>query len=217
MDCIIYFVTNKRAICYGGFLTKLYKKGAIAITSFFVENETINKKDRSIYEYGFEILFSGVIHFSFFLTIALLSQTFFPSLSFAISFFILRSIAGGYHSPTHLKCTILSTIVHLLFVMLYHLIPFQLKIILTSLVFFVSSIIIFMCAPIDHPNKRFIKSEKKRFRKMSCIYAVIILIVSILNLFQTNKMLILHMFGYMFGTFIAAISLSYEKNFKERK
>lgn len=77
---------------------------------------------------------------------------------------------------------------------------------------------ILIFAPVDHPNKPFIKNERKRFRALSCIYAVILVLISALSL-VVPEYYDCYKFSLSIGTFSAAFALMSAKikNIKEQK
>ena len=82
----------------------------------------------------------------------------------------------------------------------------------------ISSVIVLFFAPIDHPNKPFIKTEKKRFRILSCIYAFVIILVAVSTIIFYSANYANYLFGYSFGTLVATISLVAAKiNYKKGK
>jgi hypothetical protein len=75
-----------------------------------------------------------------------------------------------------------------------------------------------MLAPVDHKNKPFINNEYKRFKLLSRLYCVVLLIIFIfecLNVIPQNKIIL----AFSFGTFSATCSLVSGKIIrkKERK
>lgn len=186
---------------------KLYKTFSINITSFFIKNGIISKKNKDIYEYGFEVLISTFTYTIVFVLTSFLTKTLLSSLLFWLGFSIVRSIAGGYHANTHLRCHLLTMSNHVMFICFLYCIPNHLKSYISTIILLLSSIIILVFAPIAHPNKPFVKTERIRFRILSYAYAFIVIIIALLICLFYREILTDYLFGFSFGTLVAAISL----------
>lgn len=184
----------------------MYKKLAAILTDKFIKTDVIEEQQREVYLYGFEMLISNIVYVFVFLILAILTQTILCSLLFGISFFITRSIAGGYHAATYSMCHLLSLLNQVLFILLVTLLSQELHPVASVVSILMSSGILLIFAPIDHPNKPFIKTERKRFRRMCCVYAYVIpVIVTALVLFATQ--LSTYILSFSLGIFSAAFAL----------
>lgn len=96
---------------------------------------------------------------------------------------------------------------HVLFILIYKFYPSDLSIYTASILILLSSLIIFALSPVDHPNKPFIKTERKRFRVLSCIFSGILIALAISNLIINKRTLGTYSLCFAFGVFSAAISL----------
>ncbi len=188
-------------------MNNLYKALSKSTTKYFISKKILPVEEKEVYEYGFEILFSSLIYTVFLITTALLTDTLLPSFVFFLGFIIFRSIAGGFHANTYITCHLLFFFNHLIFIIIYKTLPCTITINLSVLLLILSSLSLLLFAPIDHPNKRFIKNEKEKFRRLSCIYAVILLAFSILILFIPNNFLNMTSLCIAVGTSSAAIAL----------
>lgn len=184
----------------------MYKKLAVSLTDKFIKTGIIESSQRDVYQYGFEILLSHIAYIIVFFTLAILTQTFVCSLLFGIAFFVTRSIAGGYHATTYSVCHLLSLLNQVLFVFLIAFLPREYHPVASVVAILMSSGLLLILAPIDHPNKPFIKTERKRFRRMCCVYAYVIpVIVTALALFATQ--LSTYILSFSLGIFSAAFAL----------
>ena len=184
----------------------MYKKLAAILTDKFIKTDVIEEQQREVYLYGFEMLISNIVYVFVFLILAILTQTILCSLLFGISFFITRSIAGGYHAATYSMCHLLSLLNQVLFILLVTLLSQELHPVASVVSILMSSGILLIFSPIDHPNKPFIKTERKRFRRMCCVYAYVIpVIVTALVLFATQ--LSTYILSFSLGIFSAAFAL----------
>lgn len=194
----------------------LYKKIAQNITNKFVNIGSIPTEKANIYTYGFEVLISTIVYAFTFIVIGAIAKTMLESLLFFIGFFIVRSIAGGYHANTYIACHILSLCIHLVFISVLKLLSnnaYDYIIVMFALFSFITLIVF---APIDHKNKHFTPQEYKYFRIYSLLYSFIIL--SCTTIFLSFRFInSILFFSYMFGTFIAAFSVISAKIKKEIK
>lgn len=184
----------------------LYKKISVLITQKITEAGLIEESKRDIYTYGFEVLISTLCYLLIFLLVAFATNTVLCSFVFAVGFFIVRSIAGGYHADTYTKCHLLSLANQILFVILMNAIPNELYNIGALVLLLISAIMILILAPIAHPNKPFIKTERARFRLYSCLHSTILIVIAVLCYFlvlQPSSVLL----SFAVGNFCAAFAL----------
>ena len=184
----------------------MYKKLAVILTDKFIKSDIIEGSQRDVYQYGFEILLSHISYIIVFFTLAVLTQTFVCSLLFGVAFFVTRSIAGGYHAATYSVCHLLSLLNQVLFIFVIVFLPQEYHPVASVVAILMSSGLLLIFAPIDHPNKPFIKTERKRFRKMCCVYAYVIpVVVAALVLFATQ--ISTYVLSFSLGIFSAAFAL----------
>ncbi len=149
------------------------------ITHFLCRKKIIAQNELEIYQYGFEIIISTIISLVICLTIGIILDISFYSFLFLIIFVPIRSITGGYHADSYLKCNIIFTIVTLFvlgfskFLWINRGLTFS-----TNLVtLFVSFIIILIYAPVENKNKPLNKTLKKRNRILSVLATFIIILI----------------------------------------
>lgn len=192
----------------------MYKKGARSITKQFIKHGSISEEKANVYAYGFEILISTIIYTIFFLITAAITGTLLESLLFWLGFFIVRTIAGGYHAKTYIFCHILFFLNHIAFIAILKLTPSSAITFLVLSLTLTSAICLFIFAPVDHPNKRFTENEQKKFRVGSLAYAFLTLIIISLAFafhFQNEGLYL----GYSIGTFSATFSVVIAKIIKQ--
>jgi len=196
----------------------MYHKMAVAITEKFVDLNIIEKNKADIYKYGFEMMISNFVYILIFIATSLITETMLSSFLFWVGLFIVRKLAGGHHANSYISCHILFFANHLLFIVLEKVYPNTLTQVTATVFLFFSALAILIFAPVDHKNKPFIKTEYSRFRKASCIYSCIIILIALLCAFtHVGKSNLT--FAYTFGTFSATISLLCGKliNYIERR
>ena len=184
----------------------MYKKLSNVLTDKFVELGIVESQQHDVYCYCFEILLSYVAYALVFIVLAVFTGTFFYSLLFGVAFFTTRSIAGGYHAATYSACHLLSLLNQGLFILLIVFLPQEYRPVASVGATLMSSALLLIFAPIDHPNKPFIKTERKRFRRICCVYAYVIPVVIVaLVLFATQ--LSTYILSFSLGIFSAAFAL----------
>lgn len=151
------------------------------ISSKFVEHNIISKSVKDVYRYGIEITISSIIGFVITCLIGLLFRMLMQTMLFYVIFILLRSMTGGYHAKTYLKCNFIFSIITL-FIVTFSKAAYEMQIsfgILTLL--FLPSIAIFIwIAPVENVNKP-IKVEKRVYWKsISIVTSVLLYLLSLL-------------------------------------
>jgi len=80
------------------------------VTNWLIRNGGISEKDREIYEYGFDNLFSTLTNFIIVICIGWLLGIVVESIIFYVTYFMLRVYAGGYHADSPMTCFFLSIV-----------------------------------------------------------------------------------------------------------
>lgn len=198
----------------------MYKLIARKLTTIFIFNQLINEDKKEIYEYGFEILVSTVAYAFIFLLCAFITSTFWTSIFFFLGFYLIRKFCGGFHADTYIKCHIMSALNHVLVIIILKLLPptyYQFSI--NTILLFCCALI-FLAAPVDHKDKRFVKNERQRFRIKSCIYGCFIILILVINILGIINLanFDIYVFAYSLGSLSATISMLSAKliNFYER-
>lgn len=167
-------------------ISKLSKK----FVNWVFKQSNSTDDEKSLYQYGFFILFSQIIYFIITAVIGIILGIFIESIFFYFAFLFIRRYAGGYHASTEIRCEISTTfsiIISLGFIKLSTLYNLKTAVIIIAL--FASVIIFFIC-PLDSPEKPLNKNEFKYFRKISWLILFIILSTVILSyIFNFNILL----------------------------
>ncbi|WMJ22353.1 accessory gene regulator B family protein [Paludicola sp. MB14-C6] len=151
------------------------------ITNFLCKKEVINLRDKSIYQYGCEVIISAIVGFTLILVTGVILEEILLSVVFLLVFVPLRMFTGGYHADNYLKCNIvfeclfLATIFSTRIFISYFTYP-------AVILFGVFSFITILCyAPIENENKPLTEEEKKKHKLTGAIlcifYEIIILLV----------------------------------------
>lgn len=173
----------------------------------FLKKQIINNKNKDVYLYGFEILISTLVYTLIFFFTALLTNTMLSSFVFWIGFYILRTLSGGYHAKSYLSCHVLFFINHIIFIITLYCIPNQYKALVAIIMIIISTLLVLLFSPVDHPNKPFINNEKQRFKILSNLYIIGVSIIFVVLYVISVELLINYSMSFAIGTLSAAISL----------
>ena len=183
----------------------MYEKLSKKITDILIDHKIISKNDFEIYVYCFEIILSTIISSIFIIIWSILFKQFFNTVLFFIGFFFCRKVSGGYHAKSHITCFLFT---QALFISYLSLISFS-NILESKFAFILitilTTIIIFIFAPIDNENKPFRKNEKIKFKKRSRILSTINIIIVFVSYYFS--LFINECFCYMLGVFSVSIML----------
>lgn len=161
------------------------------ITDVIIQKGYIDEDERDLYEYGFFIVSSKIIYLLITSVFGLILNVFFESLIFFIAFDFVRKYAGGYHATTEMRCAAITTVA--IFVCLYiiklsNTYDFRLPLFILGLCF---SFVIFLCTPIDTPEKPLSSAKKKRFQKLTWIYLTLLIVIIFFS-YVTNYSLLFY-------------------------
>lgn len=151
------------------------------ISDQFVKHNIIPKDAKDVYTYGVEITISSIIGFLITLAIGLLFDSLINAMIFYVIFISLRSMTGGYHASTYLKCNIVFSSISL-FTLLFskaasHI---QLSVGIITL-FFLPAVAIFLwLAPIENSNKPIEKKKRIYWKVTAVLLSLFLYILSIL-------------------------------------
>jgi accessory gene regulator B len=158
------------------------------------------------YTYGYKLLLSTVANIVITLVIGAVFGLILEAVLFTLSFAALRSLAGGFHAQTHTACISIFSAAFLVFAITSRmLIPGYVLPYVLALVF-ISSMIVYIKAPVAAPNKPLSPQKRSRLRRactmFSCINLTAALFVIAFAGLQTSVVA-----SYFFGVFAASISL----------
>lgn len=132
---------------------------------FLNEDEIMGEERQELIRYGLEILILKVIFVLSVIFLGLIMGCIWECMIFLILFIPIRSMAGGYHAKTRVRCFVLSVF---MVVLTMFMLRFTTENSDISLIIFVLSIIFSMViwfrAPIEHGNKM-LSDEEKNFIK----------------------------------------------------
>lgn len=173
------------------------------VSSFFVFNDLIQKKDKEIYSYCFEILFSTVINFAFVVIISILFNKIPEMLFYLAGFIPLRRTAGGFHAKTHFRCFCTLVVTYSIFLIILSHASGYLNYFLLFILQGFSTLLVFVYAPVQNENRPILKEERERFQRKSrsmilagCLFSMIIILFSFV-----------YAVSFIIGSFTASLAL----------
>lgn len=181
----------------------MYNRIAKYIVCFLDRHKVVDENKSEICTYGLEIMIAYICYFGVLLILATITNTLIESLLFFTSFVLLRRYAGGFHASSYRKCHLIFAINQLLFIMLIKFLNVTEAVWLATVILLISTVIVFVYAPIDNINRRFSNNEYKYFKKSSRICASIILLIVVvwIYLFGMGKSVFSIVFGYFSASF----------------
>lgn len=151
------------------------------ISSEFVKHNIISEDAKDVYKYGVEISISSLIGFVITLIIGLIFNVLIQTVIFYVVFISLRSMTGGYHAETYLKCNLVFSLVTL-FVVIFSKAACEMQMpggILTLL--FLPSVTSFIwIAPVENINKPIEKKKRVYWKITAVVTSVLLYILSLL-------------------------------------
>lgn len=127
--------------------------------------------------YGFEIILTKAGVYIIFLIMAIVWGRWLQGFLFMLSFFALRKYTGGFHMNSEFTCFLVSCFMYIM--ILYGGIYIQENIVIQCVLLILSLTIIFILAPLEHPNLPLTVSEKLKCRFLSRVIGLAIAVGSV--------------------------------------
>lgn len=77
----------------------------------------MKNKDKDVYQYGIEVLISTAINIMLLLVIGIITKTVLLSICHFLILATIRTLTGGYHASTYLRCEILGCVTYITIVL----------------------------------------------------------------------------------------------------
>lgn len=120
-------------------------------------------EDRDVYVYGAECTFNELISNALLIAVALFLNKALLMLSWLIFFTPIRTHLGGFHASSHFKCIFYSLVLGLGCITVYPFFVERPLVLMFSLL--ASIVLVFLIAPVTHPNHPFSLEKQKKIRK----------------------------------------------------
>lgn len=144
---------------------------SLKITQTLIKYGCIPKEDAELYSYGFRQLFMMILNLSITLILGIILNEFWQSIVFSLGYIPIRSFAGGYHAKTPQMCTIFSSLMILIVLLIMKFIPLPNIVIL--LIWIISLIIILALSPVPDTHKPLDDIEKVVYRRKTIVLLII--------------------------------------------
>lgn len=147
-------------------------------TDLLLQQGVIDNSDKKSYEFCFEYVFDLLIYIGSILLIGVAIRSADLTVLYILVMTFLRKTAGGAHASTRLRCSVLSYSIYGLTVFLSKSrIMFHYSVALCCIL--LCSVAITILAPVDHPNKRFTKKQKRQLKKICFLILSAIIVTAV--------------------------------------
>jgi accessory gene regulator B len=147
----------------------MFDKLSLRVTDMLIENGTVTEAQRNLYSYSIGGAIQMALNVLLTMLMGLALSSFAESIIFMAVFLPLRTLCGGYHSESNVKCFFLSLLIVFLVLESGVLVNF-LTPLTVHCVFAVSVIVICVLSPVDSKNKRLDRQKKDRMKRLSAGY-----------------------------------------------
>ncbi len=189
------------------------------LASYLCKKNIIDANRKEIYQYGYEVLISGLTGFAIVMILGIIMKSFVESVLFLGVFVPIRQLTGGYHADSYLKCNIVFTVVFLIVLLVTEVMLSTILFIYMFILTGVFILAVYEFAPMENPNKPLDEKQKLINRKTALTVSVIISVTSIIVYFMNKKVAVLiamTLFGIAFLMFLEKYKVSHaEKNNKK--
>lgn len=136
------------------------------LTRCLIANDIVEKEQEEEYVYGFQKLLGKVLNYTTLLLLSIHNKVLVPGMILMFVFFSLRERTGGYHAKTPLRCY-LGTVASY-FLLIRILIPAIMgKHFTYATIVVISILVVFIFAPVNHPNLLLDRQEIEVCRQSS--------------------------------------------------
>lgn len=130
--------------------------------------------NREVYRYAIELILSTLAGISCILILALLSHNLAFGIIFLLFFCPLRSVVGGYHAITYLKCLLVSCAIFVCCLVVCKLIaPYKIQALPFFLGVILIAISIFQKSPVINEKQPLTEQQIQRNKKLTFFYLLI--------------------------------------------
>lgn len=157
--------------------------------NWLVNEKIIDELDLGIYKYGIRQGIDNIINVLVLIIEAVIIGVVRQSVTFLVSYTLLRKYAGGAHARTPFRCFIYSQIINISVFSIVKCMP-KPSLVLWSLAI-AAAIIIFIFSPVETKNKPLSQKERKVYGKKARIILVILIsLASLMNLMMQLEQVI---------------------------
>lgn len=183
------------------------------MSSYFIKKGDITEEEREIYDYYFEIMLSTVLNALFLIVCGIVFNNFINTILFMIGFVIFRTVSGGFHASSHMRCFLTLASVFFVLIIMLNFVSLRWINVLTIIFLLVSTLLIYFIAPVEHKNNPLDENTREKLKKSAQILSVLISLIIIILIFTIGFSKFI--FSFCYGMFAVAISIAVVKLAKQ--
>ena len=158
------------------------------IMEYINNDQKLTNEENEIVRYGLELFLIKTVFLSFALLIGYMFRNFWECFVFTFLFSGIRSLAGGYHSSTRIRCFIMSMIMYGIVICIFKLVyAYRFITFILLALSIISIVIIWFLAPVETVNRPIEEFESKKLQKkvriMILLESAIAIIARKINLY----------------------------------
>lgn len=157
------------------------------VTSYLLKNNIISSDEEDIYKYCIAYTLDTLFYIFFVFIFSIVVDLVPIGLIFLLIMLPTRHLAGGSHAKTEFLCMLLSYGTAFLII----IITPKLSPMLSDwqlVIYAVISLLVFIMAPVDTPNKRLSDAVKKQMKKKLLIYFIVLSLLFVLCYYKKNSL-----------------------------
>lgn len=160
-------------------------------TDYLIQKNVIDEDDRDVYEYGFHSIYSRVVNLTFVLVVSIWLNQLAQTIVYHIAFSIMRSVAGGFHANTRLKCFLISMSIWLSSLWAINNVVYPVFLTLIPV------LLVWVLAPVEHYNNPLSDKKRNKMKFMSRFFSIILFaIIFVISVVIKNNLWIASSIGY---------------------
>ena len=163
-----------------------------------VDAGTVMTENREVYEYGLEILLSTAASVVCLMLAGAVLGRLTETIVFLAVFIALRSVAGGFHASTHMRCFLVMMGAYAAAITLLHVTPAASAGWVGMAVAALAFVVVAVFAPAPHENRPAGAAELRKFRVMRLLIGAT----------EAATVAILSAFGLAAAAFVAAMGMA---------
>lgn len=182
-------------------------------TEYLIVNGIANEGKREEQIYGIEVLLGKILNYGTIILLACVNDNFIPIIFFMMTFFSLRGRTGGFHCRSSRSCY-LGTIAIYFFISKIITPIILMNSFLVPGIIGISGIIIYVIAPVNHPNLEMNKDEiitcRSSSRWLALLISISIMVFFMLKIIPVSVSYMVSGMGMDAGLLIVAKILKQE-------
>lgn len=124
--------------------------------------QVIDEEYEEVYVYGLELILSFLISTSIVLVIGFLFGQIISTLTFLITFILIRQYTGGYHANSYIMCKFCTVLSYVVSVLLANVCPVSRLLFLALIT--IGCLLIWLFGPIENKHKPLTDQEKRKHK-----------------------------------------------------